>query len=72
MPYYASFPVFTAIPEAKDTKDEYGNHPMATGPVHVRGFKPGSELTLVKNDQLGRPRPTRLAPGRRRVGLHLR
>jgi peptide/nickel transport system substrate-binding protein len=49
MDYYASFPVFTAIPEAKDTKEEYGNHPLATGPYMFEDYKPGSSLTLVKN-----------------------
>ncbi len=49
MDYYASFPVFTAIPQAKDTKEEYGNHPLATGPYMFEDYKPGSSLTLVKN-----------------------
>jgi len=49
MDYYASFPVFTGIPEAKDTKEEYGNHPLATGPYMFQDYKPGSSLTLVKN-----------------------
>ncbi|MBF4768904.1 hypothetical protein ISU10_14145 [Nocardioides agariphilus] len=49
MDYYASFPVFTAIPKAKDTKEAYGNHPLATGPYMFKDYKPGSSLTLVKN-----------------------
>ena len=50
MDYYASFPVFTAIPEAKDTKDEYGAHPIATGPyMFEEDLEPGGSLTLVKN-----------------------
>jgi peptide/nickel transport system substrate-binding protein len=49
MDYYASFPVFTAIPQAKDTKEEYGNHPLATGPYMFKDYKPGASLTLVKN-----------------------
>ena len=32
LPFYASFPMFTPIPKAKDTKDNYQNSPMATGP----------------------------------------
>ncbi|MDN5855729.1 MAG: ABC transporter substrate-binding protein, partial [Actinomycetia bacterium] len=33
LPYYVSFPQFTAIPQAKDKNpQQYGNHPMATGP----------------------------------------
>src|SRR4029453_830262 len=49
MDYYASFPVFTGIPQAKDTKEEYGNPPLATGPYMFEDYKPGSSLTLVKN-----------------------
>ena len=40
---------FTGIPQAKDTKEEYGNHPLATGPYMFEDYKPGSSLTLVKN-----------------------
>ncbi len=49
MDYYASFPVFTGIPKAKDTGEEYGNHPLATGPYMFEDYKPGTSLTLVKN-----------------------
>ncbi|MEO6509491.1 MAG: ABC transporter substrate-binding protein [Nocardioides sp.] len=49
MDYYASFPVFTGIPKAKDTGAEYGNHPLATGPYMFGDYKPGTSLTLVKN-----------------------
>jgi peptide/nickel transport system substrate-binding protein len=49
MDYYASFPVFTGIPQAKDTGAEYGNHPLATGPYMFSDYKPGTSLTLVKN-----------------------
>jgi peptide/nickel transport system substrate-binding protein len=51
MDYYASFPAFTAIPEAKDNPETYGQHPMATGPYKFADYKAGSSLTLVKNDQ---------------------
>ena len=49
MDYYASFPTFTGIPQAKDTKEDYGNHPLATGPYMFKDYKPGTSLTLVKN-----------------------
>jgi peptide/nickel transport system substrate-binding protein len=51
MDYYASFPQFTAIPEAKDNPQNYESHPLATGPYKFADYKPGSSLTLVKNDQ---------------------
>ncbi|MEV0897541.1 ABC transporter substrate-binding protein [Actinoplanes sp. NPDC049802] len=49
LPYYMTFPMFTPIPEAKDTKQEYQLNPMATGPYSVEKFTVGSELKLVKN-----------------------
>src|SRR6476620_2944658 len=51
MDYYASFPQFTAIPQAKDNPETYGDKPLATGPYKFADYKPGSELKLVKNDQ---------------------
>src|SRR3954468_7987874 len=50
MDYLASFPQFTAIPEAKDNPETYGQHPLATGPYKFADYKPGSSLTLVKNE----------------------
>jgi len=51
MDYYASFPQFTAIPQAKDNPQTYGDKPLATGPYKFADYKPGSMLKLVKNDQ---------------------
>jgi peptide/nickel transport system substrate-binding protein len=50
MDYYASFPAFTGIPEAKDNPETYGQHPLATGPYKFADYKPGSSLKLVKNE----------------------
>jgi peptide/nickel transport system substrate-binding protein len=50
MDYYASFPQFTAIPEAKDNPETYGQHPMATGPYKFVSYKPQQELVLAKNE----------------------
>jgi peptide/nickel transport system substrate-binding protein len=49
MPYLASFPQFSPIPEAKDNVNNYGLHPLATGPYKFKQYKAGSELTLAKN-----------------------
>jgi peptide/nickel transport system substrate-binding protein len=49
LPFYLSFPMFTPIPKAKDTKENYKNAPLATGPYQFDQFTPGSELTLKKN-----------------------
>ena len=50
MDYYASFPAFTAIPEAKDNPESYGQHPLATGPYKFADYKAGTSLTLTKNE----------------------
>ena len=51
LPYYASFPTFTAIPQNKDKNpQQYGNHPMATGPYKFADYKQGQHLKLEKNE----------------------
>ena len=40
---------FTAIPQAKDNPETYGNHPLATGPYMFADYKPGQGAELVKN-----------------------
>ncbi len=41
--------MFTPIPQAKDTKKNYEQKPMATGPYQVESYTPGSQLKLTKN-----------------------
>ncbi|WP_412745579.1 ABC transporter substrate-binding protein [Krasilnikovia sp. MM14-A1004] len=49
LPFFMSFPMFTPIPKAKDTKQDYKNHPLATGPYMFKSYVPGTSLNLVKN-----------------------
>ena len=49
LPFYLSFPAFTPIPQAKDTRADYKNNPMATGPYQFDSFTPGTELKLKRN-----------------------
>ncbi len=49
LPFYAAFPMFTPIPKAKDTKQNYEKNPMATGPYMVAAYSPGVQLKLTKN-----------------------
>ncbi|MEV4814081.1 ABC transporter substrate-binding protein [Micromonospora avicenniae] len=49
LPFYLSFPAFSPIPKAKDTKENYKNNPLATGPYQFDTFTPGTELKLKKN-----------------------
>ncbi|MBO3742778.1 ABC transporter substrate-binding protein [Actinoplanes flavus] len=50
LPFYMTFPMFSPIPEAKDTKADYKNKPIASGPYKIASYTPGSELKLAKND----------------------
>ncbi|MGX6603059.1 ABC transporter substrate-binding protein [Micromonosporaceae bacterium Da 78-11] len=47
--YFMTFPLFSPIPEAKDTKADYKNKPIATGPYMFDSYTPGTELKLKKN-----------------------
>jgi peptide/nickel transport system substrate-binding protein len=49
LPFYMSFDMFTPIPKAKDTKDQYKNNPLATGPYQFDAYTPGAELKLKRN-----------------------
>jgi peptide/nickel transport system substrate-binding protein len=51
LPYYASFPMFTPIPEAKDTKLDYEREIMATGPYMIEDYRPQVSMTLVRNPE---------------------
>ena len=48
-PYFASFSQFSPIPKARDNKDQYTNHPIATGPYMFKSYAAGETVTLVKN-----------------------
>jgi peptide/nickel transport system substrate-binding protein len=49
LPYFVSFSQFSPIPKAKDTKQNYSNHPIATGPYMFKTYTQGTKLELVKN-----------------------
>jgi len=49
LPFYLTFPAFTPIPKAKDTKQDYKNHPISTGPYMFDQYVAGTSLTLKKN-----------------------
>jgi peptide/nickel transport system substrate-binding protein len=49
LPWYMTFPMFTPIPKAKDTKDNYKNKWVTTGPYMLDTYAPGTELKLKKN-----------------------
>ena len=49
LPYFASFQLFGPLPEEKDTKENYSNHPLSTGPYMFDSYQPGQRLVLKKN-----------------------
>jgi peptide/nickel transport system substrate-binding protein len=49
LPFYMTFPLFAPLPQAKDTKLEYKNRPLASGPYKFKAYTPGASLTLEKN-----------------------
>ncbi len=49
LPFYMSFLMFTPIPKAKDTKENYKNAPLASGPYQFDSYTPGTELKLKRN-----------------------
>ena len=48
-PYFASFSQLSPIPKDRDNKDQYTNHPIATGPYMFKSYAAGESLTLVRN-----------------------
>ena len=72
MDFYASFPVFTGIPKAKDTKRGVRQPPAGHRSLHVRGLQARLVADPGQEPQLGprhRPGPH---PVGRQVGLRLR
>jgi len=49
LPFFMTFPMFTPIPKAKDTKQDYQNAPMATGPYQYESYTNAVELKLKRN-----------------------
>ncbi|MCM4078385.1 ABC transporter substrate-binding protein [Paractinoplanes hotanensis] len=49
LPFYMTFPMFTPIPKEKDTRQDYKNKPLATGPYKFKTYQAGTSLVLEKN-----------------------
>ena len=72
MDYYASFPVFTGIPKAKDTGTRVRQPPAGDRSLHVRRLQARHLADAGQEPQLGprhRPGPH---PVRRQVGVQVR
>jgi peptide/nickel transport system substrate-binding protein len=47
----ASMNIFSPVPQAKDTKTQYDNNPISTGPYKIETYTRKKTLVLVRNDQ---------------------
>lgn len=47
--YLMQLPGAAPVPAAKDTRDKYAQHPVASGPYKVQSYSPGKSLVLVRN-----------------------
>jgi len=46
----ASMKIWSPVPKAKDTKTQYDNHPVATGPYKIESYTRKKQLVLVRNE----------------------
>jgi peptide/nickel transport system substrate-binding protein len=46
----ASMKVWSPVPAAKDTKTQYDNHPVATGPYKIESYTRKKQLVLIRNE----------------------
>jgi len=49
--YTVALPVFSPVPKAKDTKEQYDNRVFSSGPYKIDTYQRGKSLKLVRNDQ---------------------
>lgn len=52
VPYFdqiAALPTFAPVPKTQDTKANYGQKPVASGPYQISTWAPGKELILTRN-----------------------
>jgi len=48
-PYVTTFGSFSPVPKAKDTKQNYGLHPVSSGPYKIQSYARNKQMTLVRN-----------------------
>jgi peptide/nickel transport system substrate-binding protein len=49
--YTVAFPFTAPVPKAKDTKLDYDNHPVSSGPYKIQSYERDKQLVMVRNDQ---------------------
>ena len=48
-PFAVSMNTSSPVPQAKDTKDAYDSHPVASGPYKIKEFNKGRDIILERN-----------------------
>jgi peptide/nickel transport system substrate-binding protein len=48
-PFAVSMNTSSPVPQAKDTKEAYDSHPVASGPYKIKEFNKGRDIILVRN-----------------------
>lgn len=48
-PYAMSMNTTVPVPQAKDTKDKYDDHPVASGPYKIKEYRKGQQMVLERN-----------------------
>jgi peptide/nickel transport system substrate-binding protein len=68
-----ALPYTAPVPKDKDTRQDYGNHPIASGPYKIENYTRDASLTLVRNDDWdGATDPNRPAhPDRFAIALNV-
>jgi peptide/nickel transport system substrate-binding protein len=47
--YTTTYPLFSGVPQSKDTGTRYGQDPVTSGPYNIQSFQGGRQLILVRN-----------------------
>ncbi|TQS45956.1 ABC transporter substrate-binding protein [Cryptosporangium phraense] len=50
VPFAATMPTTSPVPAAKDTKAQYENHPVSSGPYKIQTYNRSQKMTLVRNE----------------------
>jgi peptide/nickel transport system substrate-binding protein len=48
-PYAMAMPNISPVPKAKDTKQNYNNNPVSSGPYQIASYQPGKSLVFTRN-----------------------
>ncbi|WP_049569321.1 ABC transporter substrate-binding protein [Streptomyces sp. SBT349] len=50
LPYALSIAGYAVVSEAGDTREQYDQEPVTSGPYQIEEFRPGRSMTLVRNE----------------------